>query len=143
MRYRRLDGVEFEFEGKPEEITRLYQLVTGEPVHTISSVSQSPEPLQKPTIKEPSDEEVEMYVKSRPNYEHDIHQVQKHFFGIILSSRGDTAYAYHRTNRQLTAIRKKIETEEKGKFKEEYVKGSLKRYTFVKGRLTLSDLQDR
>lgn len=143
MKYKRLDGVEFEFEGNPEEITRLYQLVTGELIHTRSLVSQNAETPQKPTITGPSDEDVEMYIKSRPNYQHDIHQVQKHFFGKILSSRGDTTSAYHRTNRQLTAVRKKIETEEKGKFKEEYVKGSLKRYTFEKRRLTLSDLQDR
>lgn len=130
MTYRTQDGVEFEFEGEPEEIMKLYQLATGRPIHTLSPKPEKEKPIEKPMFESPSDKEVEAYIKSKRNYEHDMFEVQRHFFGRKLSSRGSTAHIYHRMNRQLRAIRQKIEEEEGGKFKETFTKGGLKRYTF-------------
>ena len=138
MRYRAQDGVEFEFEGEPEEIMKLYQLTTGRPIHTVSPKPEKEKPTEKPMFNLPSDKEVEDYIKSKPNYQHDMFEVQRHFLGRKLLSRGSTAHIYHRITRQLRAIRKKIEKEEGGEFKEEFTKGGLKRYTFKKEEVILA-----
>jgi hypothetical protein len=79
-------------------------------------------------VNMPTNQEVEAFIKSKPNYEHDLRMVQNEFFGRTLSSRGPTKSMYHRTNKQLANVRKKIEKEEGRNFKEQILDQNVKRY---------------
>lgn len=79
----------------------------------------------------PSNEEIKEYLLTKPNFAHDLFDVQKRFFGRIFTSRREEQRMYHRTIRQLREIRRAIEQEQHGKFKE--IKGEIrgqKRYVF-------------
>lgn len=136
MKYKTKDGVEFEFEGQEDEVLRLYRQIAN--ITTKSSQEHEEEKARNEAkLKLPTDKDVESFIKSQPNCEHDLQMVQKHFFGKIYSSRGQTASMYHRTVRQLRAIRVKIEKETGSKFTEEAIARNLRRYRLEKSLLQL------
>jgi hypothetical protein len=128
MTYKTKD-VEFTFEGQEDEVLRLYYKITGLNV-------ESPQPTKNTNIilrselrvDMPTEQEVEAFIKSKPNYEHDLHMIQKEFFGRTFMARGTTASMYHRTNRQVKLVREKIEKETGAKFKEQTIDRNFKRY---------------
>ena len=88
-------------------------------------------------IPSPSNEEVKAYLLSKPNFTHDLFEIQEHFFERRFVSRGVEARMYNRTIHQLKEVRHEIEEEKHGKFKE--IKGDIKgqkRYVFEQ-QLTL------
>jgi hypothetical protein len=131
MTYKIKDGtkdIEFMFEGQEDEVLRLYHKVTGLVVKPLQQTLETARTEQKPRISMPTDQEVEEFIKSRPDYEHDLHIVQNQFFGRTFQSRGPSMHMYHKTNRQLRSVREKIEREEGRKFKEEIVERNFKHY---------------
>lgn len=130
MRYRTKDGEEFEFDGEELEIRRLLQMVREMFTQPPTQASETVATKEEPTIEMPGDAEIEAYIKSKPRYEHNMVDIQRHFFGTFYSSRSPNKRIYHTMNKRIANIRKKIETEEKGKFKGQYIKGGLKCFTF-------------
>jgi len=127
MRYKTRDGIEFEFEGEEEEILRLYQRVVTMVGQPVSSKTE----IEDPEL--PSDKEVIQYIISKPNFEHDIFDVQERFFGKRFTSRDkETRRMYHRIHRQLRGVRETIEKQVKGKFVSTTGDKGVKRYTFKK-----------
>jgi hypothetical protein len=123
--------IEFTFEGQEDEVLRLYYRITDRNPQLQQQV-ETTKPTPRIRVDMPRDQEVEAFIKSKPGYEHDLHLVQNEFFGRTFSSRGADAPMYHRTNRQLTQIRRKIENEEKRKFETEVIDRNFKRYRMVK-----------
>lgn len=128
MKYKTKDGIEFEFEGQEDEVLRLYHKVAGVTDESKKPISETMRTESNIRINMPTDQEVEAFIKSKPDYEHDLHTVQKEFFGKKFASRGASAPMYHRTNRQLTMVRKKIEDKEGRKFKAQTIDRNFKRY---------------
>lgn len=95
--------------------------------------------LSEPMIDlpSPSDNEVKAYLLSKPSFSHDLFDVQEHFFGRRFVSRGSEARMYNRTIHQLRVVRRAIEEEKHGRFKETHgeIRGQ-KRYVFEQ-QLTL------
>lgn len=139
-----IKGVEFEYIGEEDEIVSFINRFLGEsmmphvqakPVSPATSPSAivSTETRKMIDIPAPKDEDVIAYITSKPDFSHDLFEVQKHFFGRTFKSRGTSKRMYHRTARQLRLIRRTIEEQHKGRFIE--TKGSergLKRFVFKK-----------
>lgn len=100
----------------------------------ISLKAKSQESRQEGMVDLPAipDREVMEYIKSKPNFAHNLFEVQERFFGRRFTSRGNTKRMYHRTARQLRLIRPKIERQHKGKFEEEISEHGVKQFIFKK-----------
>lgn len=81
--------------------------------------------------KGPTGKDFEEYVLRKTNYEHSLGDVQMEFYKRLLSSRYDTK-EYHRSYNLLLAVRKRIESEQHGKFEEELKNDGRKVYRFSK-----------
>ncbi|HSV49929.1 MAG TPA: hypothetical protein VLH35_06395, partial [Candidatus Acidoferrales bacterium] len=86
----------------------------------------------------PSNESLMDYIMSKPDYTHDITDIQQHFFGRKFKSRGETQLMYHRMNRQLTEIRAQIEKNQDGIFNPFPIEKNLIQYVFKKRQKTLA-----
>jgi len=131
MTYRIRDDerdLEFTFDGQEDEVLRLYRKIAGLETNQIQPASEPVRTEPKHRIDMPTDQDVEVFIKSRPNFEHDLHIIQNEFFGKIFSSRGSSASMYHRTNRQVKLVREKIEKDMGAKFKEQIIDRNFKRY---------------
>lgn len=138
-----IKGVEFQYVGDQDEVVSFIKRFLSESVTLPAQAKQvSPktsiftqrigpeEIIDKPI---PSDEKVIEYITSKPDFSHDLFDVQTYFFGITFKSRGKEQRMYHRTARQLRMVRQVIEKQHDGKFKA--VKGAkrgLKRFVFKK-----------
>lgn len=145
----KIKGVEFEYIGEEDEIVSFVNRFLSEsialPVEskqlspTTPSVifgTESKEILDEPA---PPDEDLIKYITSKPDFAHDLFEIQEHFFGMHFSSRDKkTQRMYHRTARQLRLVRQLIEKKYEGKFIE--TKGTrlrgLKRFVFKKSPVT-------
>jgi len=135
-------GVEFEYIGEQDELVSfLNKFLSGS--MALSNQAQPVTPTVAPTTthridKEgmidfslPPMEKVLEYVTSKPDFTHDLVEIQKHFFARKFESRREGKRMYHKTRRQLSLVRKTIEEKYNGKFTE--TKGSkrgMKRYIF-------------
>jgi hypothetical protein len=146
-------GIEFEYIGEPSEIEQLVQRLTTAATYNMPAQQHFPPhteapqqtnivaKLEKPASSKtrrktilplPTNEEVKKYIMSKPDFAHDIADVQQHFYGTNFKSRGDTQSMYFRTSRQVVEIRKQIEKEENGQFTPYAVEKNLMRYVFKK-----------
>lgn len=141
-------GIEFELIGEPWEIESFVQRIFSSEAQIAPSqrrltpktvlTEPGPYPLSQSGFTKvgelkrelPTDRRVLRYVLSKPNFGHNLFEVQEEFFGARFKSRGETRHMYHKTARQLRRIRKKIETEEKGKFEEIFGEGGVKQFVF-------------
>jgi hypothetical protein len=143
----KIHGIEFEYIGEPLEIERFIQrlvagaiqlspsqtrltpetdkLLTSHPQVTFSETSKLKRSL-------PSDKEVKKYIMSKPMFKHTLFDIQEFFFGTKFKSRGETKTMYHKTARQVRGIRKEIEREYGGEFKEAFAEGGIKEFVFKK-----------
>lgn len=142
------NGIEFEYIGEPLEIEQLVQRLTT--IASLNTPAQQHFPLlseplvqaknkQSPTRVRPSitrplpsNEDVKRYILSKPDYEHDITDIQRHFFGTNFKSRGETGVMYHRTARQVIEVRALIEKEQDGEFVPFPIEKNLMKYVFKK-----------
>jgi hypothetical protein len=130
--YRTKEGEEYFIEADEEaQVIRLLRQIKH--LNQPSPRTSISEAIDKKTEKRerfslPRDKDVETFLLSQPNYEHDLFMVQKHFFNRTFPSRRETAPMYHRTIRQLRLIRQKIEKEKGVKFREEISDGNYKHY---------------
>jgi len=91
------------------------------------------EPIKITDLPLPDDETVMNYILSKPQYTHDLVEIQQKFFSRTFQSRGKDQRMYHRTARQLELVRKTIEKRFGGTFKGEPAgKRNLRRFIFVK-----------
>lgn len=139
-----IKGVPFEYVGNQHEIIDFINGFLGGSIVLPAQAKPTTPSLQSVTLKTeadveemidvpaPLDEEVERYITSKPDFSHNLFEVQRIFFGKTFTSRGNTKRMYHRTARQLRLIRKQIEKEYKGKFIEETGEHGLKQFTFKK-----------
>ena len=139
----KIRDVEFEYVGDEDEIVSFVNrflsvsaMLLGEPrevtpMATPSAIigKESEESVDLPI---PSDKEVIAYIVSKPDFAHHLFEIQKHFYGRMFKSRGPTQRMYHRTARQLRAVRERIEKEYEGRFVEKLGSKGLKRFTFKK-----------
>jgi hypothetical protein len=153
-------GVEFQFIGEQDEITAFLNRFIGEnpnssehgspyrvrtlkktdlePIETptelvFRSDSEQVEPLKISDWPLPDDDAIINYIISKPQYIHDLLEIQEKFFGKVFHSRGKDARMYHRTARQLECVRGIIEKRFNGTFKGESAgKRNLRRFVFVK-----------
>lgn len=139
----KIKGVEFEYVGDQGEIISFVNRFLGgsvalpvKPERSSSAISPSvivsAESEDLVDLPAPSDKEVVAYVTSKPEFRHTLFDVQKQFFGTTFKSRGKTKRMYHRTARQLRAIRELIEKEFEGKFVETLGAKGLKEFVFKK-----------
>jgi hypothetical protein len=139
----KIKGVEFEFLGKEDEIVNFVNRFLGGSVKlpvelehnslmATPSAIVSPETKQLIDLSTPSNKEVTAYVTSKPEFSHNLFEIQQHFFGRTFKSRGNGKRMYHRTARQLRMVRKSIEKQFKGEFTETLGAKGLKRFVFRK-----------
>ncbi len=131
----RVKGAEIECEGTPEEISKIIStLFKGE----VEGLSLREENLKEEKI--PSQEALIRYITSKPNFEHNIFEIQEHFFGRKFGSHGLDAKKYNALYRKLARVREKIQEEYDGKFVGEWAQtpeGELyKIFRFVKEEKT-------
>jgi hypothetical protein len=161
-------GIEFEYVGETTEIEGLINRLTtiegaNEPTQTrlINSASNnlaSSIAIHRKLVEEPvyprarirasafplfPDSDVKSYIKSKPEYRHNLLEIQEHFYGKTFKSRGDTAAMYHKTSRQLVEVRRQIEREENGVFAPESVTGNLLEYPFKRNAQTVEALEQK
>ena len=141
----KIQGVEFEYIGDDYEIERFVHRLLSRGIQFPPAQTRLPEselirlppkPVpqtkQQLDLKTPPDDEVMKYIMSKPNYAHDLFEVQEHFFGRTFSSRGNTTRMYHRTADQLRMVRDAIADSEDGMWKSVLGSGRRKVFTFVK-----------
>jgi len=125
-----IKSVEFQYIGSEDEITnfishfidetmtiqatRAMVQPTGRTRKTVAEEAKSQITIELPLH---SEKEVMEYVVSKPQFSHDLFEVQEHFYGRKFTSRKDGVKMYHKTLRQLKMIRKKIEEQYAGQFK--------------------------
>lgn len=111
----KVKGVDVECEGDVDEINRiLSELFTKGYVSEVKYEEDKDELSLKKKI--PSQEVLIKYITSKPNFEHDIFEIQEHFFGRRFSSHGSDEKKYNALYRRLVRVREKIEKEFGGKF---------------------------
>lgn len=106
-----------ECDGTVEEIQKLLSsLIRGD--SEIRLGRQRPEINLKEKI--PAQEKLINYIISKPNFEHNIFEIQEYFFGKHFGSRGDDGKQYNALYRRLVRVREKIEKDYNGKFQGEW-----------------------
>ncbi len=146
----RYKGFEYEYDGDPLDLLPFIQQLQslgGEPdasqtkltpeTQSTSSKVVSPSEIEfaeQDQIDYPTmpDETVKQYIMSKPAYQHNLFEIQEHFYQRTFKSRGETQRMYHRTAKQLRKIRKEIASEQQGKFIEAFGEGGIKRFMFKK-----------
>lgn len=114
-------------EGTPSEIAELIeQLPSTTKSLDLGRLYDPPRPVR--TTKIPEIDEVKQYIKNKTDYINSWGDLQDHFLGGRLKSRGKTEDDYHLFQTRYQLAKKKIETEENGRFVRE--KGG--EYKFVK-----------
>ena len=83
-----------------------------------------------PVIVPPSSDDLYAFLLAKQNYEHDVHEIQEHFFGRQITAR-ENKDVYRKLKYELGKTQKRIEKEKQGAF-EERKSGirNLKRYIF-------------
>ena len=143
----KIKGVEFEYVGQEDEIISFINRFLGESItFPVQAKQVSPTATQRTTQKEmidypsPPDKEIIEYITSKPNFSHNLFEIQNHFFGQTFKSRGPSKRMYHRTSRQMRLIRRTIEEQYNGKFIETKGPGKgLKRFIFKKSTTSAWD----
>ncbi len=109
-------GIEVECEGSVEEIDKIISGLIGGNYEEVSLERE------EVSIKEkiPTQETLINYIVSKPNFEHNIFEIQDHFFGRRFGSHGPDAKKYNALYRRLVRVRGKIEKEHGGKFLSEW-----------------------
>ena len=143
-----IKGVEFQFEGTEQEVLRFINQFFGAsmslPEHAPiafekTNAEETTRKVDKPKAIElplPSDNELINYITSKPQFSHDILEIQDHFFGRRFSSRGADQRMYHRIARKLRSVRALIEKQWDGNFKQvPSEQRNLKRFTFEKNTM--------
>ncbi len=101
------------------------------PLASEPSIIVSPDVVDMPA--HPDDKVID-YITSKPDFSHDLLEVQRFFFGQVFKSRGKTKRMYHRTARQLRMVRKIIESRYEGVFVSRLGSDGVKRFVFKKQR---------
>jgi len=98
-----------EIEGEPEEVARVLQAMQAD-----VTVSKSSDSKQQPIARI---ERIAEYIRSKPEYAHSWAEIRAQFADREIRSRGSRAHLYRLLYWRTQLARKKIENEEKGKFK--------------------------
>ena len=128
----KIKGTEIECEGTVEEIGKIISGFIGGNFEVLGLGEE------EINLKEkiPTQETLINYIVSKPNFEHNIFEIQEHFFGRKFSSHGVDEKKYNALYRRLVRVRKKIEEEYGGRFISEWIQtpeGELyKTFRFVK-----------
>lgn len=149
----RIKGVEFQYDGEPEELMAFINRFLSENEESHEYVApkfprkekakmENIEPIKIANLPLPNDADIVKYITSKPNFTHDLLEIQRKFYGKIFSSRGKEQRMYHKTARQLRAIREIIERQYKGEFIDEPAgQRNLKRFSFKATQPTLLESQ--
>ncbi|WP_309492655.1 hypothetical protein [Candidatus Hecatella orcuttiae] len=127
----KVKGVFFECVGTPPEINEVIKRLVGGKYLVESLPSGGPpsppeaEPSEEIDLKEkiPQQKNLILYITSKPNFEHNIFEIQERFFGQRFDSRGSQAKKYNALYRRLVRAREKIEEEYGGRFESRWVRG--------------------
>jgi hypothetical protein len=138
----RFEGLDFEYVGNNDEIRDFIHTFLGQtmhlPEHQTATITRNSRIVIKEKEDEglinvplPSDEMVMDFLESKKDFAHNIEEIQAHFFGKTFGSRGNSQRMYHRTARQLSMVREKLEKQFEGKFMSESTGvRNLRRYVF-------------
>lgn len=143
-------GIDFEYVAEPQEVEQLIQRLASRispftPNQTHLTKETSKQPILQATFKQkgtatlplPNDDEVKVYIMSKPEYAHDLQELQQQFFHRTFASRGPTQAMYHRTSRQANLVRDVIAIEQKGKFQQFPIERNLIQWRFKKNEVTV------
>jgi len=96
------------------------------------NIEKRPQQERGPSISEQFNvQSVIDFISSKPNCEHSLPSIQKHFLGKILSSREDES-TYHKTYNIVKKARKTLEKKLGGRFAEKLGSDGVKVYRFQK-----------
>jgi len=129
----KIKDIVFEYIGEHKDMIQFIQELMASPFD-ITVTPIQPQEAHKISTKEmslPSNEDVLAYIVSRPNYQHTLYDVQKHFFGrAFITTDKETLGMYFKTMKQVKEVRNEIEKRYHGKFEKKRGKGRLDYYTF-------------